>query len=446
MAHNTLDNIGGVLGAAGDAIGLIGSLVDALFPPAPPDEINNFRLFAGLVRLEDPEKDTRSTGGNAPSLAVWDAIGGFVGQSTPQPDKKIEGGHFHDYSIEGGGGVDYLSVVQNGNDGICVSLITGQSAGDGPKYLWSGDMGKECGAPWYQQRKIVGNIGNTGFAPACVWIDGNGDNGHNWQGFNFHLNSFHVATNTGDVNDTSSVAAAWTANKDLLCKSEPRFSLYEDIKIGNQVRVFKKDPTTVADASSQEYADRTLKDENWAWGDKPPTASLPTLNNGKGFKIACVEDDCPPKGPSFNQNLKIAPETRRKLRPRKPSNLDHGVMRASIKKRQEIHADHLIISNMVPHSAAELCDSMTSLGPDFVSTNEMLFCDMSEKQIWPVCTDPSGNYCFDMDTQTVRGSSTGLKTSDVPLYNNGTSFNGTHSLAQHPSVPVKAYTTVNTWD
>ena len=426
----------------GDAIGLIGSIKDAIFPPPPPELMNNFRVFAGQVQRNDTEADTRSPGGNAPSLAIWNNIGDFLAQSTP--DDKIDDGHFRDYSIQGGAGAEYLSVVQNGNDGICIAYITGQQAGTHIKYLWTGDVGKQCGAPWYPQSTIITNNPVT-YMPSCMWIDGNGDNGHTWQGFNFHLNSFPILEDTSDGTKSQLTAAAWAANKDLLCKSEPRFSLYEDIKIGNQIRIFESDPTVVRDPASQEYADLTLKDDNWAWGDKPPTGSLPTLNNGKGFKIACVEDDCPPTGPSFNQNLDVQSPSRRRLRSRKPSNLDHDLMRASIKKRQEIHADHLIISKLEPHSAAELCDSMTSLGPDFVSTNEMLFCDMSEKQIWPVCTDPSGTYCFDMDTQTVRGSSTGLKTTDVPLYSNGTSFNGTHSLAQHPSVPLKAYATVNTW-
>lgn len=249
MAADKLDSIGGAFGFADSAIGLIGDLIDGLFPAPPPKPMNNFRVHVGIVASEDNfigKAEEKSLSGNAPALAAWDAGGGFLGQVTPgQPgEAKIADPGWRDYQIEGRGGVDYLSVVQNGNDGVCIHLITVQSANAGLEFFWTGDIGKACGAPWYPQSNVITNSKNGRYAPVCVWIDGNGDSGHNWKGFNMHLGSFpHVAPSSIDDDGGNSVIDAWKANKDLLCKSEPRFSLYEDIQIGNQIRVYRDDPT-----------------------------------------------------------------------------------------------------------------------------------------------------------------------------------------------------------
>jgi hypothetical protein len=39
------------------------------------------------------------------------------------------------------------------------------------------------------------------------------------------------------------------------------------------------------------------------------------------------------------------------------------------------------------HSAREIFESHSSLGPDFVSLAQKVFCDMCEKVSWPLCED-----------------------------------------------------------
>lgn len=105
--------------------------------------------------------------------------------------------------------------------------------------------------------------------------------------------------------------------------------------------------------------------------------------NGKTPRFACLEDDCPPEGLSFDKNLAEQKPTRRSRRSRNDRRQqdDHNSdIFAGIKKRQEVHADRLVVSEMQGHSAIEVCNSQSSLGPDFVSLTEMMFCDMSEKK------------------------------------------------------------------
>lgn len=443
-SSSRIESIGGALGMIGDAIGVITSLKDAIFPPAPPESMNNFRVHVGLVSGRDSEED-KSLAGNAPALAAWDAGGNFLDQVTPEgvTTQKINAPGFRDYAIEGRGGAEYLSVVQTGNDGVCIHLITAQSANVGLKYVWTGDIGKACGAPWYPQSNPIQN--NQGrIAPACVWIDGNGDSGHIWKGFNMHLASFPMIDGGDEDAEAASqqVADAWAANRDLLCKSEPRFSMYEDIKIGNQVRTYRADPT-FDDVTSDIYTTHATSPDNWMWSEKPPAGKLPLNQNGKGVQVACLDEDCPPKGPSFDKNLAQQDPTRRKLRSRRNRRQlanDNQDFVSALKKRQEVHADRLIVSKMEQHSAIEVCNSQSSLGPDFLSMTEMMFCDMSEKTLWSVCVDESASYCFDMDTQTVKGSTSSLPTSSQPLFTNVTDFN------THLAIPNKFYTSVNTWD
>jgi hypothetical protein len=461
MAADAIGLVGGVLGLGLDGLSVISGLKDALFPKAPATAFNNFQVRVGLVETfeNDDQTDSRSLGGQAPALATWDGIGRFLNQVTPDRGEQIEEDTVKEYKIEGPQEADYLSVVRTGDNGICIALVSGKTNG-GLEFMWTGDIGKQCGAPWYPQRNAIGQLPeNRDYAPACVWIDGNADDNHIWRGFNFHLSSF-----PGSQGDPSTVtrardlAKAWKGNLDLLCKSEPRFSMYEDIEIGNSIRYFNDNPSGPSD--DPEVVKKVLGTDNWAWGEKVPTQKLPINTGGKipTPKIQCLKDDppeCPPKGPSFNRDLQVLPNV---LVPRSETSLQErqAATRVYVRKRQAIHADRLIITSLSYHSAVELCDSPYSLGPDMVSTLEDMFCDMSEKRLWPVCNYATASYCFDMTSQTVRGSDvSSLKNATTPLWSNSTIGSSSPGLAvsllagdsatTNPVVPLKSYTTVNSW-
>lgn len=75
----------------------------------------------------------------------------------------------------------------------------------------------------------------------------------------------------------------------------------------------------------------------------------------------------------------------------------------------------LVHSKDAEHQTEELCKSEHSYGPDFVNHEEGLFCRMSDKTLWPLCTDDVTDNCFNVEAN-------GLVTNGVlpraPLYDN----------------------------
>ncbi|KAL8830628.1 MAG: hypothetical protein Q9191_001329 [Dirinaria sp. TL-2023a] len=65
-------------------------------------------------------------------------------------------------------------------------------------------------------------------------------------------------------------------------------------------------------------------------------------------------------------------------------------------------ASKLVKSKIASHTAAELCDSPTSSGPDFVSFESGQFCDMDTKQLWAICGSDQDADCFDTEANDLR--------------------------------------------
>ena len=70
-------------------------------------------------------------------------------------------------------------------------------------------------------------------------------------------------------------------------------------------------------------------------------------------------------------------------------------------KRQAVFEEQLIESSSTGHSAQELCGSETSRGPDFVSLEEGLYCDMMNKQLSPLCSATIVEGCYDRDAHAL---------------------------------------------
>ncbi|KAI9147427.1 hypothetical protein HJFPF1_12447 [Paramyrothecium foliicola] len=74
-------------------------------------------------------------------------------------------------------------------------------------------------------------------------------------------------------------------------------------------------------------------------------------------------------------------------------------------------ADKLVRDNGTVHSARSLCDSRSSLGPDFVNIGEGLFCDMDTHELWPVCREGGEDKCFNVGSnQLIVGGKASRKT------------------------------------
>jgi hypothetical protein len=76
--------------------------------------------------------------------------------------------------------------------------------------------------------------------------------------------------------------------------------------------------------------------------------------------------------------------------------------------------DRLVVSHYDRQSAKELCENPMSLGSDFVSVPEGIFCDMETAKWWPLCDKENTKECFDLNTQSLRVDGP-HKRSDVPV-------------------------------
>ena len=65
---------------------------------------------------------------------------------------------------------------------------------------------------------------------------------------------------------------------------------------------------------------------------------------------------------------------------------------------------HLVISPYAQDSAQEVCGSSTSKGPDFVSLQDGFHCDMTTRELTPICSEQVGVNCFDTEVSQMRAS------------------------------------------
>ena len=401
------------IGLFDTGLGLYDRLQDFLFPNEKPRFATVQISVGNFATSNDAD---RSLGGDAPGVSVFDGVGSYCGTEAGHTKNDIEGtvhidrGTSREYSISTNLHAEYISVVAGGTNGVCIHSVT--MSVNGLSYAWTGDVGKACGAEWYPQSNPIDTASNV---PVCIWIDTNGDDGHIWKGFNIHLPSFSAPTEI-----QSKRLDQWKDNRDLMCKSEPRFSMYKDISLDNQIRVF--DGPYNPSQEGVDNATQILDAGAWKLSEVPHNP----------HERLCAEKGgtCPPGGASALEDLK------EKANPSRRARRNHV-------KRQAWMVEQLVVSNLESHSATELCESGTSNGPDFVSMAEGLFCDMSEKQVWPLCSDTTAGYCFDMDSQTIRGSSISTSTNSKVPYSNS-SVTGVSKFGSS-GIPLKSYTRTQTW-
>lgn len=88
--------------------------------------------------------------------------------------------------------------------------------------------------------------------------------------------------------------------------------------------------------------------------------------------------------------------------------------------RPEWANSELVISDSKHHSAKRLCESDSSMGPDFAHTGENLFCDMDAKVLYAFCTEDGKTDCFNLESQNVSNgatvSTTGLANGESDRY------------------------------
>lgn len=95
-----------------------------------------------------------------------------------------------------------------------------------------------------------------------------------------------------------------------------------------------------------------------------------------------------------------------------PGEYDWSFWREGVQKRHEhkkvashdgssVRDPRIISSPHSEHSAQKLCESASSKGPDFVSLEEGIYCDMTTKTHWPLCSDSVSSSCYDWNTHSL---------------------------------------------
>lgn len=355
----------------------VGSLVATILPLA---------FLNG--KQPDPNKQTQislgvgggpNTGGSMPHVAVWDEHGQRVTQFHGDKnghigDRAGDTLGFSQNNDQNGGQPakpTYLSVVMNENDGICLAAVV--ASGDGAQWTWTGDMGYTCGAQWYNSKYTMG-VSNQPIR--CVWLDANHDNGIIAKGLSFHIRDF-----SGEAG----LLAQYQEDERRLCQSSARMTFHPEILPDSLPPFF---------TPALEYT----REENSDDPTKPSTAgALKKPDQGQDRQTRAYPDGTDVGG--------------QKLRRRRATSL-HGRRAMKVRGVKNLHPDRLTISHLQGHSARELCEDKMSLGPDFISTNEGLFCDMETAMLWPLCTTTQPANCFDLTILEIKTNGTKR---DAPL-------------------------------
>ncbi|KAJ4355473.1 uncharacterized protein N0V89_003489 [Didymosphaeria variabile] len=219
-----------ILGAAGLAVTVL--------------DIASF--LQSLGGTPDPLKQTQVTlvVGNAPnsegSMPDIYAKGPFGFQLAHTSDKSLfkdghlEGSQAKTFIIDNDPGIDfqtqvhqpqYVSVVMTQGDAICLSAVIAN--GDGATYTWTGDMGAQCGAEWYESDFA---FGNSNVPPKCVWLDSDHSNDIVASAVSMHMTDFAGPLlpqyqETNEAGDNIGDAR--------LCKNSARMTFYHDFKYEN---------------------------------------------------------------------------------------------------------------------------------------------------------------------------------------------------------------------
>lgn len=316
-----------------------------------------------------------NAGGSVPHVAFWDVNGGRIAQY-----KGDENGHLNQ-------NYDWTQSVDNDQTDPqgaprqpeYVSVVAQETDAICISYIYASGNGAQYA--WY---------GDMGYTCDADWYPSNftvGD-GHyqpkcvwidsdHTNGLKARGLSLHfpdfTASQPGQQNE-------YNNNKDTLCKSDPRMGFWPDIL-----------PDSII-----------------------PFFSPPLIYN--------------PDGSDVDTSLVINKPKRRR-----------SVESPRLSKRggRQLRPGHLIISNHQSHSAQELCESETSIGPDFVSTNESVFCDMAAKEWWPLCSSTITTSCFELNTQTMEGNNPGNRAPGKTVHARNT--------ATGRVIPDKSYDTSVIW-
>jgi hypothetical protein len=311
-------------------------------------------------------------------------------------------------------------------------------------------MAQFCGLPWYPSTALFPGMATT-FQPPCTWLS---SDGRFPSGFSARLTDFFFpGQDSGQANDT---ATQWLEFPDTLCKAPARQQFYNTSEScipfypsGLSI-VNEKNDTTGFDLDfdaiessytmnckssagipfnnnvniGQKSAMISKKDlPTTSYSIDTTTASLAT-SISLGRLVSAVTGTTSPDMPPAITEAAHLPEKKRAL-PNEPV-LNRREEKRSEEPHQWCAENQLVISEYAGHSAVEVCESLSSWGPDFVSVAEGVFCDMCLRQTYPLCGD-DGNKSSSASGSTSFTASTSIVTTSTAISSSPTVLSGSSS-------------------
>ncbi|KAH8903813.1 hypothetical protein BR93DRAFT_884413 [Coniochaeta sp. PMI_546] len=314
--------------------------------------------FTGVKIVVGQGDETVS--GSTPHVALWDNHGSRIGQYHPLPwDTTPESNQRsidveHTQTTPKGAQADpfYVMISNFENNAICISAI--YVTNGIVNSVFYGDIGYMCGMSWYPStRELDSNF----YTPRCVGLDADHTNGINARALSLHLNDMAAQPNK---------LAEYNENIDTLCKSTPRFSFWGNLTPDGQIPFFTPPLQYNQDSGNGGQG-----------ADKDPKAVIDKDNQYD--KSVCVSQK--------EHHHKRSSQTMKRRGGVKTSNINPA---------------HLVITDYDAHSAQEVCEHPNSVGWDIVSTKEGLFCDLTDRQLYPLCSPTVTVNCFDLGTLQLK--------------------------------------------
>ncbi|KAL2062375.1 hypothetical protein VTL71DRAFT_6641 [Oculimacula yallundae] len=359
-------------------------LLQSLFPE--PEAQNTVVRFTNgaLNKTSGPHYDGD---GPMPNVALFNVNGGRVGFLSGAHQGNWDRAQTKKVTVEPINRLnnevpEYISVSARSSNAICIAYI----AVTGPNqeyWTWNGEFGVHCGQTFYYSNQPM--FGTT-TRPPCIWFstDDRFPTGMALHAIDFQSMGSAAANNRGNQ---------FVQNRASLCDSVPRQHFYQgEFSELNCIPVFDPLPEVTPDNVDADPAQAITK-------------GTLACEPGPGIK------------PSAEQILRLRQMTassrgimtptygvkKRSILQDEESEL-HTLQERSISPRSPCEENHLVVSNYEGHSARKLCENVNSMGPDFVSRTEQLFCDMCTRTVWPLCAKVASVNCFDMDKSKLRVS------------------------------------------
>lgn len=378
----------------------------------PQTRINVLVGMPLITEEQFPDKKniyaTQSYGGCAPDISLFNPNGDRVGYYLNDECKnKIDQNNPKDlmakYIKKGGTEVaEYLTVAAAGIDAICISAIAVTFPASTETYAFlPGEVAAICRDysdrheyHWSESATVIQfrnpDTGSTNDArPKCLWIDkpdNDGVRATRYQGFQVHLPDFKRDNSTYKL---------WQENPYHMCDSLARFGPYDALSVMTCPQVFVPAPLAGESLPLPEVS-ACLPDGLPAPDGKvyPRPCSDPRLADTDKYTILSMYGQACPNLDTKKPKPTVCRRNACRKRQEGSFSTEQGFP-SPYHPLQKRFAGKLVKSRDITQSAVRVCESKGSVGPDFYSEHEQMFCDMNRRKLYPMCTSDADVECFD---------------------------------------------------